>query len=297
MNLTSNEISAVTVIGLGGMGSALASALLNAGHQVTVWNRSADKAQALVAEGAKLAASASEAVAASPLTVLCVVDYPTAHAVLQLEGVAAMLEGRTLVMMATGTGDQARELDEWVQKQGAQYLDGGLLSYPRAIGKAGTGMLYSGSRAAYDQHADTLSAMAGAQQFIDTDVTASNTIGLGLWSFYFGSLAAFFEGAAWADRIGGMKMQEFLPVARAMTETLLDGMEDAANRTTTGNDSGDQASVDLHLHGMEMLCSAFSSAGLPAKVSEAFMDYLRMAREAGDGGKDVVTTFDAICRS
>ncbi len=284
----------VTVIGIGGMGSALASALLKAGHKVTVWNRSAEKAQVLVAQGANLADSPVAAVSASSLTILCVVDYPAAHAIVEQEGVATALKGRTLAMMSTGTGEQATTLAEWVQNQGAEYLDGGLLSYPRAIGKPSTGMLYSGSKLAFEQHAQALSAMAGAQQFIGADVTASNTIGLGLWSFYFGSLAAFFEGAAWADRIGDMKMQNFLPSAKAMMATLLDGMEDAAARISCEDYSGNQASVDLHLHGMELLCGAFSAAGLPSKVTEAFVDYLQMARKAGDGNKDVVTTFNAL---
>lgn len=42
----------VTVLGLGSMGTALAGALLEAGHETTVWNRSAGKDEALVARGA-----------------------------------------------------------------------------------------------------------------------------------------------------------------------------------------------------------------------------------------------------
>ena len=55
----------VTVIGLGLMGQALAGAFLADGHPTTVWNRSAAKAEQLVARGATLAASARNAVAAS----------------------------------------------------------------------------------------------------------------------------------------------------------------------------------------------------------------------------------------
>lgn len=47
------ERSAVTVIGLGQMGSALAATLLEQGHPTTVWNRSAQKAQPLVERGAR----------------------------------------------------------------------------------------------------------------------------------------------------------------------------------------------------------------------------------------------------
>ena len=55
----------VTVIGLGLMGSALAEALLNAGHQVTVWNRTPAKAEPMSAKSAHVASSVSDAILAS----------------------------------------------------------------------------------------------------------------------------------------------------------------------------------------------------------------------------------------
>ena len=65
----------VSVIGLGDMGSALAHTLLGAGYSVTVWNRSASKAEPLVAAGAELAASAREAIDASPATITCITSH------------------------------------------------------------------------------------------------------------------------------------------------------------------------------------------------------------------------------
>ncbi len=50
--VTGEKRSPVTVIGLGPMGQALAGAFLKNGHPTTVWNRSAGKAEALVAQGA-----------------------------------------------------------------------------------------------------------------------------------------------------------------------------------------------------------------------------------------------------
>jgi len=49
--------SAVTVLGLGSMGTAQARALLNRGHRVTIWNRTKAKTAHLVAGGARLARS------------------------------------------------------------------------------------------------------------------------------------------------------------------------------------------------------------------------------------------------
>lgn len=55
----------IAFLGLGNMGSAMASRLIDAGHSLTVWNRTAHKAQPLVAKGAILAATPAEAVAAA----------------------------------------------------------------------------------------------------------------------------------------------------------------------------------------------------------------------------------------
>ena len=51
----------VGFIGLGQMGSAMAVNLIKAGHEVTVYNRSRDKAEALAGEGAKVAGTVAEA--------------------------------------------------------------------------------------------------------------------------------------------------------------------------------------------------------------------------------------------
>ncbi len=51
----------VGFIGLGNMGAAMARNLLKAGHRVTVYNRTRAKAEALVAEGARVAESVADA--------------------------------------------------------------------------------------------------------------------------------------------------------------------------------------------------------------------------------------------
>ncbi len=70
-----DSMQPISVIGLGVMGAALARTLLAHGHPVTVWNRSAEKAAPLVEEGATLAATASDAIAASPATIVCIESH------------------------------------------------------------------------------------------------------------------------------------------------------------------------------------------------------------------------------
>src|SRR5690606_34715949 len=96
----------------------LAGAFVAAGVRTTVWNRTPGRDRDLVDRGATGAATAAEAVAASPLTVVCVVNYDAADAVLRQEEVADALKGRTVVNLTADTPDRARSTDEWARAHG-----------------------------------------------------------------------------------------------------------------------------------------------------------------------------------
>ena len=71
---------AVAVIGLGIMGSGMARNLLRAGHEVAVYNRSRDKAEALGAEGARVAATPAEAAEGAEVVISMVADDDASRA-------------------------------------------------------------------------------------------------------------------------------------------------------------------------------------------------------------------------
>src|ERR1700719_2358444 len=95
--------SPVGFIGLGLMGRPMAANLLKAGYDVTVWNRTASRADELVAQGAKRAASPREVAAASEVVFTIVSDPPALESVLWGEaGVFAGLHrGSVLVESST----------------------------------------------------------------------------------------------------------------------------------------------------------------------------------------------------
>jgi 3-hydroxyisobutyrate dehydrogenase-like beta-hydroxyacid dehydrogenase len=154
-------LSEITCIGLGLMGSALARALVVAGHGVTVWNRSPGKAAALVGLGAEEARSFAEGVAASPVFLICIDNYASTRALLEPEGKAGHLAGRTVVSLSTGTPREAKELSVWVAAQGAQYLDGAILCGPNDIGTSGGEVLLSGDALAWQVASPLLACLAG----------------------------------------------------------------------------------------------------------------------------------------
>ncbi|WP_117211070.1 NAD(P)-binding domain-containing protein [Allorhizocola rhizosphaerae] len=111
----------VSVLGLGAMGSALAGALVKAGYETTVWNRSPGRADALVAHGAKAAATAGGAVRAGRVVIACLLDHASVHEV--LDPLLGELAGRTLINVTTTSPAQSRELAAWAARAGVAYLD------------------------------------------------------------------------------------------------------------------------------------------------------------------------------
>ncbi|HEV8142038.1 MAG TPA: NAD(P)-dependent oxidoreductase [Methylomirabilota bacterium] len=112
-------------VGLGAMGSRLAKRLLDAGYTVTGYNRTAEKARALVDSGMKLATTPREAAAAADVVFTMVTDNDALRAVSYgADGVLAGLRGgATLVEMSTVGPDVTRELGEAIAARGAIMLD------------------------------------------------------------------------------------------------------------------------------------------------------------------------------
>ncbi|NXY93568.1 NAD(P)-dependent oxidoreductase [Streptomyces sp. BR123] len=151
----------LTLLGLGDMGTALARTWLAAGHSLTVWNRTAAKAEALAAEGARVAASPAEAVAANDLVVVCLLDDASVGSALG----DADLTGKDLVNLTTGTPAEGRARAAWAEARGARFLDAGIMATPVMIGvpEAGGYVFYSGSRALFDTHRAVLEVPAPAR--------------------------------------------------------------------------------------------------------------------------------------
>jgi 3-hydroxyisobutyrate dehydrogenase-like beta-hydroxyacid dehydrogenase len=93
----------IAFVGLGQMGSPMASRLLDAGHDVTVWNRTQEKAQAFVERGARAAASPAEAVTGAEIAITMLADPEALEQVLfGPDGVGeALVPGQLLVEMST----------------------------------------------------------------------------------------------------------------------------------------------------------------------------------------------------
>ncbi|CCH31999.1 NAD(P)-binding domain-containing protein [Actinosynnema sp. NPDC047251] len=279
MSTVSASESPVTVVGLGLMGHALAAAFVAKGHPTTVWNRSAGKADDLVAAGATLADSVQAAVEASPLVVVCVSDYDAVHALLDPVGPA--LAGRTLVNLTTASSSQARDTAEWAAKLDATYLDGAILALPQGIGTDEATLLYAGPKAAFEEHQATLAVLGeAATVYLDEDHGLSALYDMAVLTIMWGVLNSFLHAAALLGT-ANVKATTFAGMAATAINVTADYVAAYAPQIDAGEYPATDATVNVHVGGMQHLLEESKALGVNAELPRFFLE---LAGRAVAGG-------------
>ena len=112
-----------TFLGLGVMGFPMAGHLQAAGHDVTVWNRTAAKAQAWAGQhGGKYSDTVEAAVVDADVVMMCLGDDPDVRAIAE-QAIPAMKPGAILIDHTTASAELARELDTDARDAGVGFID------------------------------------------------------------------------------------------------------------------------------------------------------------------------------
>jgi 3-hydroxyisobutyrate dehydrogenase len=130
MDSASSSKAKIGVIGLGLMGQPMAMNLVKAGHSVTVWNRTASRANELVNAGATLARSPREVAAAADVLITMVSDPPALEEVLwgadgnkDAAAFAALKPGTTYIDSSTISPTLAKKIAAACKDRGIHFLD------------------------------------------------------------------------------------------------------------------------------------------------------------------------------
>jgi len=207
-------------LGLGKMGAGMAANLLRAGHQVTVWNRSPQKAQPLLAQGALLARTPREAAADREIIVSMLADDAALEAV--LEGHDGVLEGLprgalhvSSSTIAVATADRAAMLH---QDRGLRYLSAPVFGRPEAAAAAKLFIVAAGAKSDYGAAGALFPALGQKAFYVGDKPSAANLVKLCGNFTILGAIETFAEAMTLAQK-GGVPQQIFLEV---MTGTLFD---------------------------------------------------------------------------
>ena len=152
-------MTAVAVLGLGAMGRAIVARLLEARHDVRVWNRTPGRDKELVAAGARRAATPARAVEDAEVVITMVTDPPALDDVLfGPEGAGpAIAETATLVEMSTVGPTEIASIAERLAP--VPVLDAPVLGSVPSVQTGKLVILTGGDRDVFDRHAELLSIL------------------------------------------------------------------------------------------------------------------------------------------
>ena len=281
----------IAFLGLGLMGTAIAGNILKAGHDLTVWNRSPEKADDLVAAGARRAATPIEAVSGADVVLTMLADDRAVEAVIfgsdgLLSGGAAPLH----VGLSTISVALARRLAE---ASGGAYVSAPVFGRPPAAAAAQLVIMAAGPADAIDR-AQPILDVIGKQTFrVGTEPAHANVVKLCGNFLIMGLLEAMGEALTLGAKTGLDKAALFevltgtlfgAPIFTNYKAALLDGQIRPAGFT-----------APLGLKDMTLVGDAAVAARVPMPLLGVVRDHLlqAIATEGEDVDWAAITTMIA----
>lgn len=269
-----------TVIGMGMMGKQLAALLLQAGHAVSVWNRSPAAAAEVVGQGATLHQDVARAIAASEVVVVCVKDYEVANAIFSSPGVDAALKGRTVVHLTTGSPKEALDMDAWVRSQGALYLDGAIQAAPEQMGTPTTPVLVSGAQPAYDSALAVLQVFGGGIAYLGERASLASAMDFATLSYVYGATLGFFHGARIAET-EGLNVAHYGTIIHQIAPSFGEFLQHEGQVIHSGDFAITQSPLRISIDATRRIAQHARDSGIHAAVPELAETLFRQAEEAG----------------
>jgi 3-hydroxyisobutyrate dehydrogenase-like beta-hydroxyacid dehydrogenase len=280
----------VAVIGLGAMGSRIARRLVDARHDVVVWNRSPEKVRQLTDAGATAAASPADAARHAQNVITMVADPAALQAVTQgPDGVAAGVGDSTTVIEMSTVGPAAVRRLASVLPRGTTLLDAPVLgSLPEA--ESGTLSIFVGGDAADVERSVALLRVLGSPVHVGP-LGAGAAAKLIANFTLFGVLAIIGEAVAAGDRLGLSRDAVFEVLATTTVAAQAERRRPAIER----NEYPQRFALSLAKKDVDLLAEA--ADGIDMRVFEAARSWLADAAAAGRGELDYAAMLAQIIES
>lgn len=278
----------VTVLGLGAMGSALARAFVGAGHRVAVWNRTPARAAPLAELGAVVAGAPAEAVAASPVGVLCIDNYDASRTLIESDGMLSALEGRVLVQLSTGTPSEARGLAAWLVANDVSLLDGAIMPYPDGIGADDAQILFAGPGDLFGACRPLLDCLGGDLRHVGEDYGAAAVLDMALLTHQLANYLGTWHAAlvCEAERVGVDVLASLLPPG--------DPAAHLARRIHDQEYDDPGATLEVWNAALDRIIQQAHDTGIDDEIPGLISSLFRRAIALGHGQRDVATVMEVL---
>jgi 3-hydroxyisobutyrate dehydrogenase-like beta-hydroxyacid dehydrogenase len=285
--------TAVTVIGLGPMGRAVAGVLIDAGLSVTLWNRTPGRAAHLVELGATLAPTPADAVAASPLTILSLPDYRAMYEI--LDASSAALAGTTIVNLSSDTPDVTRQAAAWSAEHGARFLAGGVMVPAPMVGTDAAYVYFSGPEAVLHAH-DPVLRLLGAPRYVGQDPGLAQLWYQAQLTVFLTALSGLLQGVSLVSA-AGVRVGDFVPEAlRTLTSipVMLESGHELAEQIETGVHPGDLSTVHMMGATADHIVRTAEASGVDTELPRAIRSHYNRAIAAGHAAENWSALYEVI---
>lgn len=280
----------VTVIGLGPMGQAMVRSFLANGNPTTVWNRTAGRADELVAAGALRATTVADAVAANELIILSLTDYQAMYDILGSVGDA--LSGRVVVNLSSDTPDRTRAAARWLAERGAELVVGGIMVPAPLVGTDASFVFYSGPQAVFEAHQPTLRVI-GKPDYRGEDHALAQLYYQALLDIFLTSLSALLHATALVGA-AGVSAETFMPYAAGNFDLVSSFLAEIARNVDEGRHPGELASVTMMGATADHIVGASTDAGIDIGLPSAVKAQYDRAIAAGHGADSFTSLIEVI---
>ena len=272
-------------VGLGLIGNPMSKNLVKAGHEVTVWNRTASRMDDLVAAGGVAAESAKEAAMRSEVTITMVSDSPDVEEVIL--GKDGVIEGAkpdsVVIDMSTISPSVTRRIASELGQKRAHMLDAPVSGGVTGAAAGTLSIMVGGDKAIFDRCLHILEAMGerithcGENGMGQVTKLANQIIGLG-------NLAAMCEGLVFAARAGGKPEALLSAFSGGAANSWM--VENLAPRVYEG-DFAPGFMVKLAQKDLRLVLESASEMNVPLFTTPLVSQVFRSAQQAGFGDEAI----------
>ena len=282
----------VGYVGLGVMGSAIVRRLLAAEHDITVWNRTREKAEPLLATGARWAGSPREVAEQSEVVFTMVTNTAAVRAV--TEGpdgiIAGLAPGKVYVDMSTASPANTRDLAARVAEAGAQMLDAPVSGTSITVDQGKASIMVGGDADAFERVKPILDAI-GPKVFHLGPSGSAVTIKIGINLSLAVQMLAFSEGVLLAEKSG-------IPRERAVEVMLASVIASpmVAYRGPLVLGHPDEVWFDCHMmqKDLNLALELGRELEVPLPTTAVTNELLTAANGMGIGERDFAVLFDVL---
>jgi 3-hydroxyisobutyrate dehydrogenase-like beta-hydroxyacid dehydrogenase len=283
------DIMRIGFIGLGNMGAEMAGNLLKAGHEVTAYNRSSDKVDALVAQGAKRADTVANACGGDVVFTMLADDTAVSHVAFGDDDLAggildSLNPGAVHVSSSTISVALAKQLARAHADSGQMFVSAPVFGRPEAAAAAKLFVVAAGAGSTIERVSPLFDAI-GQQTFTVSDKPeAANLVKLS-GNFMIGSVIESLSEAMALAQKGGVDKHQYLDI---LTSTIFGAPIYSTYGRLIANGKFEPAgfAARLGLKDVKLILEAGDQLEVPLPVASLLRDRLLALLASGDGELD-----------